>query len=386
MNTNRKVLVLVTNPEDNLAEIRLGQPLRGLARGHGWSLRMLAFHEVNRLDLRWADVVVIQRATRLREVQLMEWLTDQGIPVIYEIDDLITEPADHVISGPDLRAHAHLVNLMLSMADVVSASTPRLVAHLAPIAKSIQLVPNYGPVEHPEQARQDDALPVTLLIAASDRQAVGPMAAGVRLIQSDPSLRVDTVAISAIADSLEEAGVSCRRLPQMPRDEFFRTVSSLTNPIGLIPLDNSPFSACKSAVKYFDYACLGVPSICSAYPPYADVIQSGQDGVLCADNPQDWADAIRRLAQSGHERQRLAGAARAKVETHYTLARTQAVWESLLTRLIEQGNTSRRSIPMAEVLESAFLHYRRMRGAVSKWNRERRKVRHARKSASQGHA
>ncbi len=379
MNATRKILALATNPADNISEIRLGQPLRALAEEGGWDLRMRPFHNVNRADLRWADVVVIQRANRTREVDLLAWLNEQGIPTIYEIDDLLTDPAEHVLSAADLRAHAHLVRQMLGMADATSASTPRLVAHLAPLAKTIQLVPNYGPPQHQRLARQDDTTQVTLVVAASDRQAVGPMAEGIRMIQADTALDVDTLAIAAIADSLEEAGVVCRRMPQMHRDAFFRTVSSLVNPIGLIPLDSSPFSACKSAVKYFDYACLGVPSICSAHPPYADVIAPGHDGLLCADRPQDWADAIRHLALTSRDRVRLTRAAREKVEKHYSLDHTKAAWSAVLTRLIDESRVVRKPVTLPQRLtDEVIIQVEHLRNALSQWNRRRLRKRHMR--------
>lgn len=375
---NPNILVLATDPGSHISGIRLVIPLQRLADRLGWTLRLSPFHAVSRLDLRWADVVVIQRATRSREERVMAWLNAQRIPVIYEIDDLLTEPADHVMGAAELREQAPLVRRMLGMADAVSASTPRLVDELRPLTKSIHLVPNYGPGKHLARTQHDDQSPVTLLIAASDRQAVGPMVAGIRNVQADRSVRVETVAVGAIADSLEEAGVPCRLFPGMPREAFFATISALANPIGLIPLDDSRFSACKSAVKFFDYACLGIPSICSNHPPYADVIESGQDGMLC-DSPHAWADAIRQLVLDAHTRQRLADAAFRKVTQRHSLDQTVASWEVLITRLVDQGGRHRRptspSQRLADAIASRLDH---VRSALTDWNRRRLKNRHVR--------
>jgi len=160
---NPNILVLATDPGSHISGIRLVIPLQRLADRLGWALRLSPFHAVNRRDLRWADVVVIQRATQSREERVMAWLNAQRIPVIYEIDDLLTEPADHVMGAAELRKHAPLVGRMLGMADAVSASTPRLVDELRPLTRSIHLVPNYGPGEHLARAQHDDHSPVTLL-------------------------------------------------------------------------------------------------------------------------------------------------------------------------------------------------------------------------------
>jgi hypothetical protein len=132
-------------------------------------------------------------------------------------------------------------------------------------------------------------------------------------------------------------------------------------------------------VKYFDYSCLGVPCICSAHPPYADVIRPGEDGLLCPDDPRAWADAIGQLIRSSQERQRLAQAASHKVETYYTLAHTQEAWRSLLTRLIDDSRERRKKLlPLQHSFEIALVRYERMRGALSSWNRQRLKRRHGR--------
>ncbi|MEY2653813.1 MAG: hypothetical protein RLZZ524_841, partial [Pseudomonadota bacterium] len=103
MNPSLNILVLAAEPAEIITAIRMVIPLQGLCERRGWSLRRRPFHSVNRRDLRWADVVVVQRATREREAKRMAWLRDQGIAVVYEIDDLLTEPAEHVLGAAHLR-------------------------------------------------------------------------------------------------------------------------------------------------------------------------------------------------------------------------------------------------------------------------------------------
>jgi hypothetical protein len=366
------VLILSDDPHNNLSEIRLGQPLRGLIAQMGWSLRMLPFREFSRQDLRWADVVVMQRATQAREMILMEWLQDQGIPVIYEIDDLLTNPAAHLISMAELVASAPIVTGMLRAADHVSASTPRLVAHLSPMTRSVGLVPNYGPLEYADAATHDEVSVVTLVVAATDRQLIGAMSAGIKLLLADPALRIELVAFAAMADCLADEGLACRRIEMKPRDDFFRAVAELVNPIGLIPLDGSPFSSCKSAVKYFDYSCLGVPCVCSNRPPYADVIRDGFDGILCDDDPHAWASAIGRLVGDARLRVAMAGAARQKIQTHYTLAHTQEEWRKILVRMFERSALTRKPVPVLEwCSEKVTSLLAEVRRTLKTWNHRR---------------
>ncbi len=376
----RNILILSSDPGHNIFEIRLRQPLRGLAEQMGWSWRALPFDGVHLQDLRWSDVVVIQRATQIRELALIEWLREEGIPVVYEIDDLLTQPAQHLISIDELTASAPVVAGMLSAVDAVSASTPRLVANLLYLNASVSLVPNYGPVHPMDVAQHDDVSSVTLVVAASDRQLIAAMAAGIQTVQADPSFRVEVVAFAAIADCLAQAGVACRHMPMMPRDEFFKAVAALRNPIGLIPLDDSIFSSCKSAVKYFDYSCLGIPCICSRVPPYADVVHDGRDGLLCADHVDDWANAIRGLASDASRRTQLASAAKLKVETFYSLGHAQAAWRELLVRMFALGVKTRRPLPLSVWLHEGLTQQAQAaRSALREWDRQRRRNRDRRR-------
>lgn len=302
----------------------------------------------------------------------MEWLQNEGVPVIYEIDDLLTDPASHLISANELKASAPIVSGMLRAADHVSASTPRLVAHLAPMSRAIALIPNYGPVDHEGTVSHDEGSIVTLVVAATDRQLIESMAAGIKLAQADPSLHIEIVAIAAIADCLEEAGLKCRRIETKPRDEFFKFLAGLVNPIGLIPLDGSSFSACKSAIKYFDYSCLGIPCICSNFPPYADVIRNRQDGVLCDDRPEAWFDAIRYLAVDGSRRVGMASAAREKTKSYYTLAHTREEWRKLIQRMFEKSAVTRKPVPTVEWLSDHMVAlFTKGRKSLRNWNRRR---------------
>ncbi len=387
MRTNPKILVLAAHPASDRCELRLGVPLRSLASERDWHLRMLAFDAVSRPDLRWADVVVIQRATEPREADLLAWLVDQAIPVIYDIDELLVDPPEHLPATAEVQAKASWVRHMLGLANVVTASSPRLVAHLSLFARSLHLVPDHAPVEHADRARHEDTGPATLVIAATCPQDLTVLGDALRIINADPGPSVETFAKPEIADCLEGAGLSCRRWVPTSRGRDLQTLSSLVNPIGLVPQDASTFSACRSAVQYLELACAGIPSICSARPPFADVIRQGHDGWLCQDSPQAWVDAIRLLVLSHHERLRLAGAAREKAKLYYSLAQTRSIWESLLTRLINESRVSRRSVPVTELLEAVTTNYQQMRGVIRGWNHRRLESRSGGSTAPQdGHS
>jgi hypothetical protein len=112
--------------------------------------------------------------------------------------------------------------------------------------------------------------------------------------------------------------------------EFKAFAASRANTIALIPLDDNGFNRCKSAVKYFDYALAGVPTICSATIPYVNVITDGVDGLLCPDAGLAWSDAAAALIANAALRRRIASEARRRCLEQHTLNRSAAAWQGLL--------------------------------------------------------
>lgn len=80
----------------------------------------------------------------------------------------------------------------------------------------------------------------------------------------------------------------------------------------LSPLVESRFNACRAPVKTIDAARLGAVGLYSNRPPYRGFVRDGIDGLLLEDDHASWLAAIERLIAAPEERQRLAGAGRAR--------------------------------------------------------------------------
>jgi hypothetical protein len=141
------------------------------------------------------------------------------------------------------------------------------------------------------------------------------------------------LALGTMAQHLSEELNHVDTHPVMPLASFQRLIASQSNPIGLIPLDASPFSACKSAVKHFDFTLCGLPVVASDVPPYSDVVVHQHNGWLVAPQAQAWADAIHTLGTSALLRQTLVDQARTEVQAQHTLQRNATAWQMLLTSL-----------------------------------------------------
>lgn len=150
----------------------------------------------------------------------------------------------------------------------------------------------------------------------------------------------------------------------MPHDDFMRFISCLANPIGLLPLDDSEFSACKSPVKYFDYTIAGLVSVASDVPPYNDVILPGETGLLAENNAESWFFHICSLIDQPPIRQKMAATALRSVQSHHLLQHNTTCWEKGLANVQLTRRDPTISSKLLGVIDPLFIGLRR-------WNRQR---------------
>ena len=78
----------------------------------------------------------------------------------------------------------------------------------------------------------------------------------------------------------------------------------------LCPLLESPFNRARAAVKFIDAARTGAVGLFSDRQPYRGFVRNGVDGLLLADDPALWLEALERLISEPAERRQLAAACR----------------------------------------------------------------------------
>jgi hypothetical protein len=334
-----RILATAGDVDSLITEIRLRTPLAALAQQHGWTVQWRSFHECRPVDLASAELLIVQRGAARRVCRLEERALQAGAAVVCEIDDLLTEIAPHISQHAAVRSQLPWLVRGLGLADLVTASTPRLQRELAPLARATALVPNHAffdedrplPPQWPGQS-------VHLLVASSDHLLTGALTAALkRVVGAEARL----VVVGPPADALAAAGLPLERRPLMPRREFIALARSLPNALALIPLEASRFAACKSAVKWYDYAEIGVPTVASAVPPYLDAIRHGETGWLVDGSEAQWLAALRTAIDDVAARRRIAAAARAEVRSKHSLAQTVAAWHTALL-LARQLRRSRR--------------------------------------------
>lgn len=104
--------------------------------------------------------------------------------------------------------------------------------------------------------------------------------------------------------------------------------------IGLCPLVDNEFNRNKSAIKYFEYSAIKIPTIASNIPPYASVITNEKDGLLIPDD--NWFDAVERLIKDKELRDNLAKNALENVYQNHNADKFAHLWLLAFDKLLKR--------------------------------------------------
>jgi GT2 family glycosyltransferase/glycosyltransferase involved in cell wall biosynthesis len=298
------------------AHIRLLRPLDHPAAGLGRETTVADVHAARRYR---ADVILTQRHA-VPSVAAAEALAahaqNTGAMLIYDLDDdLLTVPPDHP-EAAELAPNAAVVARMIRLAGIVRTSTAALAERIAPLARQVQVVGNAldERIWLPGAPELVGGMPRPVRILCmgtathdADFALVLPALTEINR-QFGDHIQIDLIGFVA---GLEIPGW-IRRLapPPLAGRSYAGFVQWISNAgpwdIGLAPLTDSPFNACKSAIKTLDYAALGLATLASDVTAYRGSVADGPGGMLVPNTIDAWYGALSRLIRDDAARRRLA--------------------------------------------------------------------------------
>lgn len=104
--------------------------------------------------------------------------------------------------------------------------------------------------------------------------------------------------------------------------------------LSLIPLDDTPFSNCKSNIKWVEQSALFVPSVCSLVSPYKEAY-NGANGVFVENNSvEGWIAGISYMIENPIDRWNMAGEARRTVERDNDINKEVLRWHQAYQEIV----------------------------------------------------
>ena len=307
------------------AHIRVLSPFKSASVAENFDARPVSVSWLLADGLDHIDGLLVQRDAVPPEQTdaLINSAKMRGLPIVYEIDDLLwnlpKDHTDHAIT----EAHKEAILKLAACAKTVTTSTHKLAEELSGIARHVEVIPNAL-----DEALWLKPLPPSLIEdvgrqfgLASDKPRLLYM--GTKSHAQD--LNLISPAIKTVATKVPNLQIlqigGGHLLPQateikVPREfneypafvMWFRAVCTYAT-IAIAPLRNDHFNAAKSDIKTLDYALARVPSIYSDVGPYSETVIHEQTGWLCQNDSSSWSKAIIALLQDEVMRKKIREAA-----------------------------------------------------------------------------
>lgn len=101
-------------------------------------------------------------------------------------------------------------------------------------------------------------------------------------------------------------------------DNFHKWLANANWDIGIAPLRESTFNACKTDNKFRTFAGFGIPGIYSNVSPYTDSVKDRYDGILVDNSPKAFLSAIEELMSDESLRNRICENSQNTARLRYT--------------------------------------------------------------------
>ncbi len=299
------------------------------------------------------DAVIVERLWRpdislTVATNLVDLIRQAGAKFIYTLDDnLLDVPIQE--NGWPTPEHFHTVEFFLNQADLVVVSTEMLRKRLVSLNSNIVVVPNalderlllpspsqvntvptsscltigyMGSVTH-----DDDLLMILPALQTIWQRYSGrikfQLIGGVRHKQTFQAFGKLPIQIINLKQGIDYPSFLMWFVRQMRWD------------IALAPLKLTPFTRCKSDIKFLDYSAIGAAGIYSHVPVYEGSVRHLRTGWLAENHSEAWFEALDRLIIDAPLRKRVAQNATDYLYGERTLAQCAADWLGALETAID---------------------------------------------------
>ncbi len=276
------------------------------------------------------DLLFIQR--KLYPAPLAPWLSRSGRPpMVFDMDDALDLPPPRkTLSARGRNRYRRNFLATVTAADLVLCGNRNLADRLphdrfeilptaidtnrfTPGAVGPATGPILGWVGHTDNIGYLESLSEPLLEVA----------------RRHPGLRL--VVVAERPPSLPGINVEFRRWNLDQEINCFRGIR-----IGLMPLDDSPWTQAKCAFKAIQYMALGIPTVASPVGMNREVIQDGTNGFLPGDS-RAWVEVLDSLLSQPAMATRIGAKGRITVERSYSLTVVSRRLVEILSRVASRG-------------------------------------------------
>lgn len=289
------------------------QPLHA---SHDGSLS--AWYEILRTARRADVVVVVRRTFRFPFLQLLRMVSRR---LVFDFDDAIFVRGSGETSTSKSARFARTV----AACDMVWAGNPYLAEHAGRHNAQVLVIPTALRVQKyaVTPARRDDGIDLVWIGSLTTRKHLLTILPALeRAAQTIKGLR-----LRVIADfSIETRDLEIEAVQWSSQGEADALASAH---VGIAPLPDNPFTRGKCGLKVLQYMAAGLPVIASPVGVNAELVHEGVTGYTAV-TPDDWVQAMERLAADAELRRRMGNQGRRICTEEYAL---EGVFRRMLASL-----------------------------------------------------
>jgi glycosyltransferase involved in cell wall biosynthesis len=301
-----------------------------------------------------ADLVILDRLWRpdvtLELVQqLVNKVRMKGSRFVYSLDDNyfdlpLGEHAAHK------EGFLPIVTFLLRQADAVLVTTPKLSERLQEYNPNIHILPNQlderllviRPPGPPASKTSHTPLVVGYMGTFTHDDDFKMILSALQSINQRYSGQLQFQVVGVVKDEATRAELQSLPLrfvyPRREEHEYPLFMPWFTGSvqwdIAISPLEENAFNACKSDIKFLDYASIGAPGIYSQSPAYSSTVQHNQNGWLAENTRNAWEEALSTLIEDAPLRFDLARNAHNYLFKQRVLAQCASDWFETLGSML----------------------------------------------------
>lgn len=256
--------------------------------------------QVGKPDINWADIVAFVRGDALLDEWMARISHEAGKYVVYILDDDLLNVPDYLGSSPYYaqRSVQRHIRRMMEYSDCFISPSERLIARYGKnFACTFRLIEPAAFCLKEKQSTPDGKVHIGFA-GSSDRGS------DIDLILTDALKEImrrygDKVSLEFFGVRTKLAGeLTCVSYPYTESyAEYQEQMEKLNWDIGLAPMPETAFHACKHYNKLVEYCGFGIAGVYSDVEPYAGAVEDGVTGLLCENRTEAWVEALSRLIE-----------------------------------------------------------------------------------------
>ena len=336
-----------------------------LAREGRVDYRAVQERQLKTQDLNWADVVLLGRLDSWYEYQLVKKISKTGRRLIYIIDDDLLNAPQEISSAAYYRqaeVRRQILGIM-GMCDAILSPSPLLLEKYA--AGKRRAIRVEEPAIRPVCYRPHDAHgPVKIGFAGSiDRteDLEHMLRDALMRIRNEYGEHIQLEFFGAIPVFAQELGARC--IPYRDSyDEYRQTLNDLDWDIGLAPMPDTPFHACKHYNKFIEYAAAGIMGVFSEAGPYIRLKAMDVPAAFCQNSTASWYETLRFYIEHPTEREELRKRCVEMAQDRFSVERSAAAMMDAAGDLFSFSPEKRRPVGLRMAQLSGIGHM-----ALVKW-------------------